>query len=1115
MINSPNSRISNMAKDFGVKSKTILDILEAAGITGKKNTTILSSDEYGLVLEALTRDSQISNMTQYLAGEVDVPRTSAPRTAKSTEIQQDEMQNETAAKSKKTVQNKNSKAPSSQKTADTAYTAEPKKTELPKTDIKAEDVQTPKVPMAGRPATAEPAAKSAATENPVAEPLKTETQKTESLRATAHVEAKAEEVPASNASASTTETSKQEPEQTTKNPDAGNKAEDETQKASQKQTQHVSPAEVKVEEPKHPENTAKAEQTEKAEPVKIEETVKKEEKTAEAPKSAAPVNENKQPVQFRPNTNQKPQNGDRNRNGQNSDRNMRGSNNGGTRDASRDGTRDNRTNDRNANGDRQRSNERNNGQNRFGQDRNHSERPTGDRSPLDRSNAGERSFERGGFGDRNNNQDRARNNSGRGDRGFSRGDDRDAKEGRPSFRPAAPKPAQPVSTSYSKPTATGGSTRVIDTRGAEGQVDLSKYDEKLDTLVPDAAKNLSGSKQKLKKQNNRPQFDKKKRSDKEREAMDKMRRDAAEKAKKQQLHVTIPEELQVNELAALLHVTNAEIVKKLMLLGVMASVNQVIDFDTAALIADEFGAKVTKEVVVTIEERLFEEEADKEEELVGRAPVVCVMGHVDHGKTSLLDAIRNTNVTAGEAGGITQAIGAYCVQIGGRDITFLDTPGHEAFTAMRARGAKSTDIAILVVAADDGIMPQTVEAINHAKAAEIPIIVAINKMDKPHANPDMVKQSLTSYDLVPEEWGGETICVPVSALTHKGIDELLEMVLLVADMKELKANPARRAKGLVLESRLDKGRGPVASLLVQTGTLHAGDILIAGTAVGRVRAMMNDKGRTIKEAGPSVPVEITGLAEIPQAGDEFAVVSDERMARELAEQRRNQQKEENFKATARANLDTLFAQIKEGVKDLNIIIKADVAGSAEAVKASLVKLSNEEVKVNVIHTAVGGITESDVMLAAASNAIIIGFAVRPDKSALDSASAQGVEIRTYRIIYECIEEVEAAMKGMLAPEFKEALLGHAEVRQTIHVPNVGTVAGSYILDGKVTRQSQIRIVRDGIVIFEDAIASLKRFKDDAKEVVQGYECGIGLERFNDIKVGDILEAFVMEEVKRD
>ena len=489
------------------------------------------------------------------------------------------------------------------------------------------------------------------------------------------------------------------------------------------------------------------------------------------------------------------------------------------------------------------------------------------------------------------------------------------------------------------------------------------------------------------------------------------------------------------------------------------------------------------------------------------------MGHVDHGKTSLLDKIRHTNVTAGEAGGITQAIGAYRVRVHDRDITFLDTPGHEAFTAMRARGAKSTDIAILVVAADDGIMPQTVEAINHAKAAGIDIVVAINKMDKPGANPDNVKQELTKYDLVPEEWGGDVICVPVSALTGQGIEELLENLLLVADMKELKANPNRRAKGLVIEAKLDKGRGPVATLLVQNGTLNIGDIIIAGTAVGRVRAMTDDKGRSIKSAGPSVPVEVIGLAEVPESGDEFAAVEDERMARELAEQRRDKTKEEQFKANAKANLNDLFAQISEGVKDLNIIVKADVGGSAEAVKQSLQKLTNEEVRVNIIHTGVGGITEGDVMLAAASNAIIIGFNVRPDKSALDSAERQGVEIRTYRIIYECIEEVEAAMKGMLAPKFKETLLGHAEVRQTIHVPNVGTIAGSYVQDGKVTRNAQIRVIRDGVVIFEDKISSLKRFKDDAKEVAQGFECGIGLERFNDIKEGDILEAFIMEEVK--
>ena len=989
MINTPNSRISNMAKDFGVKSKTIIDILEANGIAGKKNTATLSADEYGLVVEALTRDNQISNMTQYLAGEVDIPR-------------------ETPAAAPK---------------------AEAPKQEAPKAEASKQEAPKAEAPKQEAPKAEAPKAEAPKAEAPKAEAPKAEAPKQEAPKA----EAPKQEAPKQEA--------------------------------------------PKQEAPKQ-----------------------------EAPKTEAP----KQPVQFRPNTNQKPQNGgDRGARGpQGGDRPQNGGdrNNNGQRfgDRNQSGSRDGQRNDRPQNGG-----DRNNNGQRFG-DRNNQgggDRPQNNGFGNNRNGQGDR-FDRSNQGGAQRPQ---RDNS----RGFGgRDDDRDPKEGRPSFRPAAPKPAQPAATSYSKPTATGGSTRVIDTRGAEGNVDLSKYDEKLDTLVPDAAKDLSGAKQKLKKQNNQSQFSKKKRGDKERDAMDKMRRDAAEKAKKQQLNVTIPEELQVNELAALLHVTNAEIVKKLMLLGIMASVNQVIDFDTAALIADEFGAKVTKEVVVTIEERLFEEEADRDEDLVERAPVVCVMGHVDHGKTSLLDAIRNTNVTAGEAGGITQAIGAYRVQINGRDITFLDTPGHEAFTAMRARGAKSTDIAILVVAADDGIMPQTVEAINHAKAADIPIIVAINKMDKPHANPDMVKQSLTNYELVPEEWGGETICVPVSALTHKGIDDLLEMVLLVADMKELKANPGRRAKGLVLESRLDKGRGPVASVLVQTGTLRAGDVLIAGTAVGRVRAMMNDKGRTVKEAGPSVPVEITGLAEIPQAGDEFAVVSDERMARELAEQRRDQQKEETFKATARANLDTLFAQIKEGVKDLNIIIKADVAGSVEAVKASLVKLSNEEVKVNVIHTAVGGITESDVMLAAASNAIIIGFAVRPDKNALDSAEAQGVEIRTYRIIYECIEEVEAAMKGMLAPEFREALLGHAEVRQTIHVPNVGTIAGSYITDGKVTRQSQIRIVRDGIVIFEDAISSLKRFKDDAKEVVQGYECGIGLERFNDIKEGDILEAFIMEEVKR-
>ncbi|MBR2311751.1 MAG: translation initiation factor IF-2 [Clostridia bacterium] len=650
-------------------------------------------------------------------------------------------------------------------------------------------------------------------------------------------------------------------------------------------------------------------------------------------------------------------------------------------------------------------------------------------------------------------------------------------------------------------TAKARTTRVVDMRGSS--VDLSKYDERLDTFVPDAVRDARGGNQRFKKQQvGTHAFTSGKKGAKKSSAP----------VTKQANSVTIPEEITVSEFASRMKIPPAEVVKKLMMMGMMVTLNQTIDFDTAFLIAGELGVEATKEVVVSIEEKLFDDTEDKAEDLMDRAPVVCVMGHVDHGKTSLLDAIRHTNVTAGEAGGITQHIGAYRVKVDGRDLTFLDTPGHEAFTAMRARGAKATDIAILVVAADDGIMPQTVEAINHAKAAEIDIIVAINKMDKPGANPDAIKQELTKYDLVPEEWGGDVICVPISALKREGIDTLLENVLLVADMKELKANPDRRAKGIIIESKLDRGRGPVATVLVQNGTLHSGDIVIAGTAVGRVRVMSDHNGRTLKEAGPSVPVEIVGLAEVPEAGDEFAAVEDERMARTLADQRRDKAKEEGFKANARANLNDLFAQISEGVKELNIIVKADVAGSAEAVKQSLEKLTNEEVKVRVIHAAVGGIIEGDVMLAAASNAIIVGFNVRPDKAATDSAERQKVDIRTYRIIYECIEEIEAAMKGMLAPKFRENVLGHAEVRQTIHVPNVGFIAGSYVQDGKITRQSQIRVVRDGIVIFEDKIASLRRFKDDVKEVADGYECGIGLDRFNDIKVGDILEAFIMEEI---
>ena len=651
-----------------------------------------------------------------------------------------------------------------------------------------------------------------------------------------------------------------------------------------------------------------------------------------------------------------------------------------------------------------------------------------------------------------------------------------------------------------------GATRVIDTRSST--VDMDKYNQSYDDFAPDVEDERI-SPQKVKKTTETTNLSRKPLA----------KGGKGKPVKKQKMIIpkqivtaAIPDEIVVSDLASRLKVTAAEVVKKLIGLGVMATVNETIDFDTAALVADELGAVVTKEVVVTIEDKLFDNTEDAEENLVERAPVVCVMGHVDHGKTSLLDAIRHTNVTEGEAGGITQHIGAYRVSVKGKNITFLDTPGHEAFTAMRARGAMATDIAILVVAADDGIMPQTIEAINHAKAAGVDIIVAINKIDKPGADPETIKQELTKYDLVPEEWGGDIICVPVSAKTKQGIDDLLENILLVAEVKELRANPNRRAKGLIIEAKLDKGFGPVATVLVQNGTLRLGDIVIAGTAVGRVRLMKDSSGKAVKEAGPSVPVEIIGLADVPQAGDEFAAVDNERMARELADQRKDKAKQEVFKANARTNLDDLFSQINEGMKDLPIIVKADVDGSVEAVRQSLEKLSNEEVRVRVIHAAAGGITEGDVMLATASNAIIVGFNVRPDRAALDSAERQGVDIRTYRIIYDCIEEISAAMKGMLAPKFREALLGHAEVRQVIHVPNVGFIAGSYVQDGKITRQSKIRVIRDGVVIFEDKVASLRRFKDDVREVAVTYECGIGLEKFNDMRAGDILEAYVMEEI---
>ncbi len=659
---------------------------------------------------------------------------------------------------------------------------------------------------------------------------------------------------------------------------------------------------------------------------------------------------------------------------------------------------------------------------------------------------------------------------------------------------------------------TKGEVRHIDTRA--GSVDLDKYNERYENIAPANDRNSDNVVRKQKLNQKSRQYRKQgMRSHKHESEAERLKRIAAERAKKQ-IKITVPEEITVGELAALLKMTAAEVIKKLFALGMMATVNEVIDYDTAEIVATELGAKVEKEVVVTIEERIIDDTVDAEEDLQPRDPVVVVMGHVDHGKTSLLDAIRNTSVTSTEAGGITQHIGAYRVQTPEGKITFLDTPGHAAFTSMRARGAMATDIAILVVAADDGIMPQTIEAINHAKAANVSIIVAINKMDKPGASPDRIMQQLTEHDLVPEEWGGDVICIPVSAKTHQGIDKVLESINLVAEMLELKANPNRAAKGIVIEAKLDKGRGPVATVLVQNGTLKTGDTIVAGTSVGRVRVMTNENGKVLDSAGPSVPVEIMGLAEVPQAGDTFDAVSDERLARELVEQRKREAKEEEFKQYQKVTLDNLFSSISQGdMKELNIIVKADVQGSVEAVKQNVEKLSNDEVKVKVIHGSVGAINESDVMLANASNAIIVGFNVRPDPVAAEIAERDGVDMRMYRVIYDCIEELEAAIKGMLAPKFREVVLGRAEVRNVFKLSSAGMIAGSYVLDGKITRNSQIRVVRDGIVIFEDAIASLKRFKEDAKEVASGYECGVGLEKFNDIKEGDILEAFIMEEVK--
>ena len=759
-----------------------------------------------------------------------------------------------------------------------------------------------------------------------------------------------------------------------------------------------------------------------------------------------------------------------------------------------------------------------------------SDRPQGERKFNDRGDRpqGERKFNDRGdrpqgerkFNDRGDRPQGERKFNDRGDRpqGERRFNDRQDRSNAPrqQQKPAKqpPKPAAPRQASAINPEldedVNGKMIRHVDMRAAN--VDLDKYNERYENIAPEnLAKRDDGvKKQKIGGRNNK----KKNFMSKKDKEMEKMRKLEMERERRQKLHITLPDEITVGDLALKLKIQSAEIVKRLMMLGEMKSVSDVIDYDTAALVAMEIGAKVEKEVVVTIEDRLFDDSEDDDDQKVERPPVVVVMGHVDHGKTSILDAIRHSDVTSTEAGGITQHIGAYQVMVNDKPITFLDTPGHEAFTSMRARGADITDIAVLVVAADDGIMPQTVESINHAKAAGVSIIVAINKMDKPTADPEKVKQELTEYELVPEEWGGDVICVPVSAKTKMGIQDLLENIQLVAEVKELKANPDRMAKGTVIEAKLDKGRGPVATILVQNGTLHTGDSVIAGTAVGRVRVMTNSKGEKIDAAGPSTPVEITGLAEVPAAGDEFNAVEDERLARELVEKRRQEAKEKEFSSYQKVTLDNLFEQIEVGeTKELPLIVKADVQGSVEAVKQSLEKLSNPEVRVKVIHGAVGAVSKSDVMLAQACGAIIVGFNVRPDPIARDMAETEGVDMRMYRVIYDAIEEISSAMKGMLAPKTREVELGRAEVREVFKITGVGTVAGCYVLEGKITRNAEIRIVRDGIIIADEHLTSLKRFKDDVKEVARGYECGMGIEKFGDLKVGDIFEAYMIEEYR--
>ena len=844
----------------------------------------------------------------------------------------------------------------------------------------------------------------------------------------------------------------------------------------------------------------------KAEQKPAEKTAQKQERTNDRPQNN--------------NRGDRPQSGDRPQNNRFGDRPQSGdrpqNNRFGDRPQSGDRPQGNRFGDRPQSGDRPQGN-------RFGDRPQSGDRPQGNRFG-DRPQSGDRP-QNNRFGDRPQSGDRPQGNrfgdrpqgSRFGDKpNFQKNDrfggfDKDSDNSAHRHEPKKPVERKPRPGNLPPAEKLAAGTAHVDMSAAN--IELDKYNEKYEQIAPSSSMSDSyTNKQKLTQRSK--QQGKPKQSKKEQEQA-KLKKLELERQRRQKLEITLPDEITVGDLALKLKVTSAEIIKRLMMQGMMVSVNEVIDYDTAALVAMDIGAKVEHEVVVTIEDRLIDDSEDDAGNLVPRDPVVCVMGHVDHGKTSILDVIRQANVAAGEAGGITQHIGAYRVKTeGGRYITFLDTPGHEAFTAMRARGALCTDIAILVVAADDGIMPQTVEAINHAKAANVSIIVAINKIDKPGANVERVMEGLTEYGLVPEEWGGDVICVPVSAKTHENIPTLLEMVTLVADVKELKANPDRMAKGTVIESRLDKGRGPVATVLVQNGTLHAGDVVIAGTAVGKIRIMTDDRGNKVEEAGPSIPVEITGLDSVPTGGDTFNAVKDEKLARELVEQREYEAKQEQFKAYQKVTLDNLFSQIAEGeIKELPIIVKADVQGSVEAVKQSLEKLSNDEVRVKVIHGAVGAVNESDVMLAQVSNAIIVGFNVRPDSTARDNAAREGVEIRLYRVIYDAIEEIKAAMTGMLAPKYRDVDLGRAEVRQAYKISNVGTVAGCYVLEGKITRNANIRVVRDGIIIADDKLNSLKRFKDDVKEVAQGYECGMTLTKFNDIKEGDIFEAYIVEEYR--